>query len=600
MGLAPESPLLHFLNAFKNRNASDMAKAIEPWLTRDDELGLVARNALGYTLSLAGQRGKAMDVFWVCAKAWPENAVSRLNAAEVFRAAGMPMYAAQAYARLCAEYPGNPDAFALRYEALRDAGAKEQALQAAESAFAVFPQSAESSLNLAQAYLDLRRVAEARQVLARAIESKAGELSLILGLAELELRAGNASEALRLLETIGPSAGPSLHTKALAQAISGNWNQVVESLNAMPDSDHTPASRALAALGSIKAGNQEEASKQLGLLADLRPLIAPDIPACIHAAINPAVMPAHPDHAAFARALANDPEALADLTIAYACQAGGAYDDAIDAYGRVELKGMPGSQAILGPQFDCLARAVRLAAPAIKGREIVARHESSPEAWLGLARVLAGERDVAGQKEALDRAAALPNAGAPVFLERGLYFDLQKQPDKAIPEYQKAIELDPTNAIAHNNLAYCLLSNNGDARVALDHALRAIQGMPRSAVVLHTLGVAQLRTGDLVESRKNLESALESMPGEPTLMLDYGLLLAAQGDPDEGRQQVQAALSYAKLFGLDFPRKDEADRFIEQTSPSTGLGEAESAGSAGVGPTAPTEAPAAAEEASQT
>jgi predicted Zn-dependent protease len=55
-----------------------------------------------------------------------------------------------------------------------------------------------------------------------------------------------------------------------------------------------------------------------------------------------------------------------------------------------------------------------------------------------------------------------------------------------------------------------------------------------------------------------LSLALQQRPGDPTLTLDYGQLLIAQGKEKEGLAQMRAAIRYADQLGISFPRREEA------------------------------------------
>jgi predicted Zn-dependent protease len=55
-----------------------------------------------------------------------------------------------------------------------------------------------------------------------------------------------------------------------------------------------------------------------------------------------------------------------------------------------------------------------------------------------------------------------------------------------------------------------------------------------------------------------LSLALQQRPGDPTLTLDYGQLLIAQGKEKEGLAQMRAAIRYADKLGISFPRREEA------------------------------------------
>ncbi|HRK34142.1 MAG TPA: hypothetical protein PLJ47_06060, partial [Candidatus Hydrogenedentes bacterium] len=131
---------------------------------------------------------------------------------------------------------------------------------------------------------------------------------------------------------------------------------------------------------------------------------------------------------------------------------------------------------------------------------------------------------------------------------------------------RQIVAILPDDPYAGNNLAYCLLQTNGDANEALTLAQKAQEKLPRNPEVAHTLGLAQVRTGNLDEGRKNLIAALEMRPGDPTLMLDYGELLIRQNQSEEGKTHIQLALRYASQLGLDFPRKGEAEQALAESS----------------------------------
>jgi Flp pilus assembly protein TadD len=120
--------------------------------------------------------------------------------------------------------------------------------------------------------------------------------------------------------------------------------------------------------------------------------------------------------------------------------------------------------------------------------------------------------------------------------------------------------------VANNNLAYYLLLKEQDPAQALHHAQLAAKGLPNDPHVLHTLGVALLRTGDLEQSRTNLTMALQLMPGDPALLLDYGQLLIALGDTENGRRHIESALASSRAIGLDFDRQEEAEKILEKTT----------------------------------
>jgi len=71
--------------------------------------------------------------------------------------------------------------------------------------------------------------------------------------------------------------------------------------------------------------------------------------------------------------------------------------------------------------------------------------------------------------------------------------------------------------------------------------------------------LAQIRSGNAEEGRKNLIFALEQRPGDPSMLLDFGQLLISEGRQEEGKNYVRLSLIYADQLGLSFDRKAEAE-----------------------------------------
>ncbi|MCC6694576.1 MAG: tetratricopeptide repeat protein [Candidatus Hydrogenedentes bacterium] len=565
--LPADSPLHAYIKALKDRKPEDIVKALDPWLKRSDELGLIGQNALGYAMALSGVRSRALQLFYACNRNWPDNAVSLFNGAQAFRMAGMSRYAAQAYARIIAQYPDNPDGYVLHFLALREAGSTQDARRSAEAGYALFPEVPEITLNLSQAYLDARQLDDAKQLLTRAVEAAPNDAGLKIGLATVELHAGNTEETLRLVEGLQEpqdSVNQAVLLETLAHLTSGNWQGAIDKAPQLPEGRLRLLGRVITAAAHLKNGQADEAAASLaetdaqGSAGGRAGLII------LHALGKTAPELTSAEDSALAQTLAKDTALLADFAYGTACQMAELNDEAFAAYERVAAKVSEGSTPLLPLLFATLSKSVRTTDTASRAREIALRHETSPAAWTGLAAFLRAVEDDAGEREALDKAAQAGPDEPQVHLQRGIYFETHGDFAAALQEYRRLLELRPDDPIGNNNLAYCLLSSNADPEEARAHALRAAEALPNDAHVMHTLGVAELRTGALAESEKHLQGALELMPGEPTLLLDYGLLLVAKGMPAEGRIQAQAALSYAQLFGLEFPRRAEAEDLLKK------------------------------------
>lgn len=114
----------------------------------------------------------------------------------------------------------------------------------------------------------------------------------------------------------------------------------------------------------------------------------------------------------------------------------------------------------------------------------------------------------------------------------GLAYDYLNEVRLATDYYKQAIELNPEDFYALNNLGYLLLSSSGDAKQALIYLERAITFQPTNDAVNHSYGLALLRVGKSYEAVTFLERAFQANP-----------LPNRERDLEEARKQI---LSHSK------------------------------------------------------
>ncbi len=115
--------------------------------------------------------------------------------------------------------------------------------------------------------------------------------------------------------------------------------------------------------------------------------------------------------------------------------------------------------------------------------------------------------------------------------------------DEAIREFQKAIELDPRSAHAHDNLA-TVYSEKELHREALREYLTAIELEPDSATARHNLACF-LATHGVDMAVAEYQEALRLDPEYPDAHLNLGLTYADQGKAPEAMKALEAAASLA-------------------------------------------------------
>jgi putative PEP-CTERM system TPR-repeat lipoprotein len=121
----------------------------------------------------------------------------------------------------------------------------------------------------------------------------------------------------------------------------------------------------------------------------------------------------------------------------------------------------------------------------------------------------------------------------------------------AAAHFSAAVAIEPTNAVALNNLAW-VSGELGDPK-ALGYAERALKLAPNSAAILDTYGMLLVKKGEVDKGLPYLERARQAAPGRHDLRLNYAKALIKAGRKDDARKELEA------LQGVkdDFPGKGE-------------------------------------------
>ncbi|MBN8281586.1 XrtA/PEP-CTERM system TPR-repeat protein PrsT [Zoogloea sp.] len=115
--------------------------------------------------------------------------------------------------------------------------------------------------------------------------------------------------------------------------------------------------------------------------------------------------------------------------------------------------------------------------------------------------------------------------------------------DQAVHQYRQMQEIAPKNPMVLNNLAWALGKLNDKSAVGV--AQQALALAPNSPVILDTLGVLQLENGEKAKGLENLRKAVSLGPRLPQLRLSLAKALAANGDKDGARKELDEALKNA-------------------------------------------------------
>lgn len=138
-------------------------------------------------------------------------------------------------------------------------------------------------------------------------------------------------------------------------------------------------------------------------------------------------------------------------------------------------------------------------------------------------------------------------------IDLAMLYEAQGKRDIARKYYESAIKVDPTNALALNNLAYMITETGGDLEQALTYATRAKQRLPQHPEINDTLGWIYLKKNLTENAVDTFRSLVVQAPQNPTYHYHYAMALNQKGDRDLAKRECQAALN-------NKPRKDEENQ----------------------------------------
>lgn len=113
---------------------------------------------------------------------------------------------------------------------------------------------------------------------------------------------------------------------------------------------------------------------------------------------------------------------------------------------------------------------------------------------------------------------------------------------EAMETYRRALALDASSVVAHNNLAQALLQQ-GDLQTAEEHLRQALSLDPNNREAQLNLGLILGRQGQLAESRQHLESLLQQSPGDVEALQLMAPLALQMGFPDSALELWQRLLA---------------------------------------------------------
>ena len=117
--------------------------------------------------------------------------------------------------------------------------------------------------------------------------------------------------------------------------------------------------------------------------------------------------------------------------------------------------------------------------------------------------------------------------------------------EKAMDDYKKALQLDPNNGIAANNLAYMMVEDGENVDVALALAQTARRVQPDNADTADTLAWVYYYQENYTAARDFLESSAKTYPDSASIHLHLGLTYEKLDDKTDAIVQLKKAAALA-------------------------------------------------------
>jgi len=149
-----------------------------------------------------------------------------------------------------------------------------------------------------------------------------------------------------------------------------------------------------------------------------------------------------------------------------------------------------------------------------------------------------------------------------LYVLAGELFEAKSDWDGAKSMYQQALNIQPDNPLASNNLAYVMLQQGGNVDVALSMAQSARRGMPDSSSAADTLGWAYYHKGvyqsaiDLFQESLRLNER-HGGADDPTVHYHLGMAYEKSNQPKQAKEQLERALKIS-------PNNSEARKALSE------------------------------------
>ena len=139
-------------------------------------------------------------------------------------------------------------------------------------------------------------------------------------------------------------------------------------------------------------------------------------------------------------------------------------------------------------------------------------------------------------------------SNAAALAERGDLYDAQGKTDLARLNYEQALQIDPNQVVAANNLAFLLAEQGQDLDTALKYAQVVRNPKPDDPFIADTLGWVYYKMGRPVLARDAAQFAVSKDPHNPSFEYHLGMIYRAANQRSEAERALKKAIASSRAF----------------------------------------------------
>jgi Flp pilus assembly protein TadD len=174
-----------------------------------------------------------------------------------------------------------------------------------------------------------------------------------------------------------------------------------------------------------------------------------------------------------------------------------------------------------------------------------------PESYINLGSLYIREGRTQDGIEEFEAVLAKEPRHVPALMALGMLHEHRKEWSQAEDRYQQVLQVDPTFALAANNLAWLLVERGDGVDRALSYAQRARQARPHDPHIADTLGWVYFHKKMYGQAVGLLKEAVEQLPEQSLAHYHYGMAQFRSNNLTEAKK------SFTKFLVLS-PRDERA------------------------------------------